>query len=111
MAPAYTSRDEDIYVGQRQLLRQGCLGRTKLHGFVAGVEKVLRTLYDIESTGCLKKTEFYRIKHNSRFVTNIICNFQTGSPNAQFGKTQFFFRHPVYLLINQDKDKDKDKDK
>ena len=45
MAPAYTSRDEDILVGQRQLLRQGCLGRTKLHGFVAGVEKVLRTLY------------------------------------------------------------------
>ena len=48
MAPAYTSRDEDIYVGQRQLLRQGCLGRTKLHGFVVGVEKVLRTLYNIE---------------------------------------------------------------
>ena len=48
MAPAYTSRDEDIYVGQRPLLRQGCLGRTKLHGFVVGVEKVLRTLYNIE---------------------------------------------------------------
>ena len=34
-----------------------------------------------------------------RFVTNIISiSFQLakGSPNAQFSKTQFFLRHPVY---------------
>ena len=58
----------------------------------------LRTLalcwHRTKHTGCLKKTEFYRNEHLQIFFTNIISissQLAPGSPNAQFGKTHFFW--------------------
>ena len=52
-------------------------------------------------TGCLKKLSFTELSI-CRFATNIIsisAQLAAGSPNAQFGKTQFF-RHPVDIWTN-----------
>ena len=47
--------------------------------------------------GVSKKLSFTELSI-SRFVTNIISissQLEAGSPKAQFGKTQFFLRHPL----------------
>ena len=51
-------------------------------------------------TGCLNKLSFTELSI-SRFVTHIMSissQLEAGSPKAQFGKTQLFFRHLVPFL-------------
>ena len=52
------------------------------------------------SNGCLKKLSFTELSI-CRFATNIIgiSSLAAGSPNAQFGKTQFFWDTLYYVLI------------
>ena len=56
----------------------------------------------IQGTGCLKKTEFYQIEHFQichKYHISISSHLEAGSPKAQFGKTQFFLRHPVVFVL------------
>ena len=53
-----------------------------------------------EHTGCLKKLSFTDLSI-FRFAKNIISissQLAAGSPDAQFGKTQFFLRHTVLFI-------------
>ena len=67
----------------------------------------LTTFISLQCTLSLSSDGYYRVSQKKlsftelsicRFATNIVSisyQLAAGFPNAQFGKTQFFFRHPV----------------